>query len=54
MSYFDAIGVWLRELLHSSWTWVNSLSYQEWFVLLAVTTLCGFFCMRGYGSRANY
>ncbi|MBX3424560.1 MAG: hypothetical protein KF688_02665 [Pirellulales bacterium] len=54
MSYFDAIGLWIREFFLRAWGWVSSLNYQEWFLLLAATTLCGFMCMRGFGSRANY
>lgn len=37
-----------------TWSWFNSLSRDEWFVVLAVVTLLGFLCMRGFGSRSSY
>lgn len=54
MKYFDAFGVWINEFLRNTWSWLNSLSYHEWFLLLALTTVVGFMCMRGFGSRAEY
>ncbi|MCA9238442.1 MAG: hypothetical protein KDA44_23375 [Planctomycetales bacterium] len=51
MSYFDAIGDWIHQFFHNSWAWLNALNYHEWFLLLAVTTIAGFLCMRGFSSR---
>jgi hypothetical protein len=54
MHYFQAIGVWIRTALNDGWVWVSALNYQEWFVLLGITSACGFMCMRGFGSRSGY
>ena len=54
MRIFDAFGLWLSTGLHESWCWVQSLNYQEWFLLLGMTAAAGFMCMRGFGSRSNY
>ena len=54
MWIIDAIGVWIRTGLHDSWVWVTALNYQEWFLLLGITSAAGFMCMRGFGSRSNY
>jgi hypothetical protein len=50
----DAVGMWIRTAIHDSWIWVASLSYQEWFLFLGVTSAAGFMCMRGFGSRSGY
>jgi hypothetical protein len=31
-----------------------SLSRHEWIALFVVALIIGYFCMRGFGSRANY
>jgi hypothetical protein len=54
MRYVEAIGIWIRTALHDGWVWVSALNYQEWFVLLGITSACGFLCMRGFGSRSGY
>jgi hypothetical protein len=54
MRYVDAVGVWIRMGLSDSWAWVTSLNYQEWFLLLGITSAAGFLCMRGFGSRSEY
>lgn len=36
------------------WNWFNSLSRDEWMIVLAVVTALGFLCMRGFGSRSSY
>ncbi|HYO25019.1 MAG TPA: hypothetical protein VEQ85_08715 [Lacipirellulaceae bacterium] len=54
MRYFDAIGIWIRTGLHDSWIWLAGLNYQEWFLLLGITSAAGFLCMRGFGSRTGY
>jgi hypothetical protein len=33
---------------------VDRLDRQQWLIVLAVTALVGFLCMRGYGSRNTY
>lgn len=50
----DAFGSWIRTGLHDSWAWLTSLNYQEWFLLLGITSAAGFLCMRGFGSRSDY
>jgi hypothetical protein len=54
MRAFDAIGQWIRTGLHDGWQWVQSLNYQEWFLLLGLVSAAGLLCMRGYGSRKEY
>jgi hypothetical protein len=39
---------------HEAMHWINSLNRHEWFYVLAAVMVCGFFCMRGFGSRNNY
>jgi hypothetical protein len=34
--------------------WAMGLNRHEWLVMLALVTVIGFFCMRGFGSRNNY
>ena len=36
------------------WQWFNSLTREEWVVVLGVVCVMGFFCMLGYGSRSKY
>jgi len=36
------------------WGWLFILNRQEWILLLAAVSACGFLCMRGYGSRHHY
>jgi hypothetical protein len=38
----------------SGWQWVSGLDRQEWLMLLLVTAILGFMCMRGFGSRNSY
>lgn len=33
---------------------VNRLNRQEWIMLFVVALVLGAYCMRGFGSRANY
>lgn len=54
MRFTDAIGTWIRTGLNDSWRWVTTLNYQEWFLLLGITSAAGFLCMRGFGSRSDY
>lgn len=34
--------------------WIERLDTQEWALVLIVAIAIGAFCMRGFGSRANY
>lgn len=34
-----------------SWNWFNTLSQEEWLVVLMVTCACGFLCIRGFGGK---
>jgi hypothetical protein len=54
MKYADAIGAWIGAGLNDSWRWIVGLNYQEWFLLLGITSAAGFLCMRGFGSRSDY
>jgi hypothetical protein len=36
------------------WQWFNSLTREEWVVVLGVVSVLGFLCMLGYGSRSKY
>ena len=54
MQIFDAFGMWLRGGVGDTWSWVQRLNTQEWLLLLAVTSIGGFLCMRGFGSRGQY
>ena len=53
MSAINSVGDWIQLVLIQSWQWFNSLSYQEWFVVLGITAMAGFICMRGFGSRGR-
>lgn len=54
MRAVSAIGDWLSTGLSDAWSWVCSLNYQEWFLLLGIASAAGFLCMRGFGSRSQY
>jgi hypothetical protein len=54
MMILDMIGGWFRRGIADGWNWANSLTYQEWFLLLGIVSAAGFLCMRGYGSRTDY
>ena len=51
MGFPSAIGSWFNTVLDETWQWFLGLNYQEWFVVLAIATLFGALCMRGFGSR---
>ena len=40
----------IQDGLAATWHWFNGLHRSEWLVVLAITTVLGFFCMRGFGS----
>lgn len=50
----DQIIGYLSSFAHELWSWLFILNREEWMVLLAIVSVCGFLCMRGYGSRHNY
>ena len=54
MKYYDLAVEYLSESYNTSWQWVNGLDRQSWLYLLALTTVFGLLCMRGFGSRNNY
>lgn len=54
MRAVDAVGVWIKTGINDGWVWVCGLNYQEWFLFLGITSLAGFMCMRGFGSRSDY
>lgn len=53
MGFVSAVGDWFLNIKHEMWLWFASLDPQEWFVLLGLTALFGFLCMRGFGSRSK-
>ena len=53
-SYGTSIGHRFNAALRDSWDVVNHLDRQQWLMLLAVVTVVGFLCMRGFGSRSSY
>ncbi len=50
----EQLGGFFAYLLSGSWAWFNSLSREEWVVVLGVACVCGFLCLRGFGSRSSY
>ena len=53
-SYVDAVSLYCKGVMTDIWRWFATLDHQEWIVVLAVVSACGFMCMRGFGSRSNY
>jgi hypothetical protein len=51
---YDKLCGSVGEGISSGWQWVNQLDRQEWLMLLLVTAILGFVCMRGFGSRSSY
>lgn len=54
MNYYDSFIEWMHDGYSVGWQWVDHLDRDGWLLLLATTTVMGFFCLRGYGSRNNY
>jgi hypothetical protein len=51
-SFVEDIWYGAAEVPGETWAWFNSLSREEWLVVLAVVCACGFVCMLGFrGSR---
>ena len=48
------IAEWYEAIAGNSWAWFNSLTREEWMIVLAVGATLGFLCMRGFGSRSKY
>lgn len=44
------MSAYYRELMSQ----LNRLTDEQWFAVLCVVMVAGFFCMRGFGSRNNY
>ncbi|MCO6043408.1 hypothetical protein NG895_05770 [Aeoliella sp. ICT_H6.2] len=53
-NFYNKISEWFEAFMGGTWNWFNTLSREEWVVVLAVVAACGFLCMRGYGSRSNF
>lgn len=51
--YTTVMG-WVDSAIGSTWGWFNSLSREEWVVVLGVAAACGFLCMRGFSAKANF
>lgn len=49
-----AIFEWYDSMMSGTWNWFNTLSREEWMLVLGVSAACGFLCMKGFGSRANH
>ena len=49
--FFERASTLLREAPVMIWGWFNALNTEEWFVVLGITAVAGFLCMRGMGSR---
>jgi len=52
--FFDQAGEYIGWVAQSVWDWLFLLNQEEWMLLLAIVAVCGFLCMRGFGSRHNY
>lgn len=52
--WFTTIFDWYDGVMAGTWNWFNTLSREEWMLVLGVAAACGFLCMRGFGSRNNY
>jgi len=44
----------VQQLWKDFMRYVDRLDTQEWTLVFVVVILVGFFCLRGFGSRANY
>lgn len=55
MEYYVEVGKqWLNEALRHAWAWFAHLDRQEWVMVMIATTIAGFLCLRGFGSRNQY
>ena len=50
----DQTWEYIGWVAQSLWDWLFLLNHEEWMLLLAIVAVCGFLCMRGFGSRHNY
>jgi hypothetical protein len=49
-----AVSKRLQGATQFAWDTMNHFDRQQWLVALAIVTIVGFFCMRGFGSRSKY
>lgn len=49
--YIDTVRLFTDEQLGRCWRWFDSLNTEEWFVLLGITAMLGFLCLRGMGTQ---
>ncbi|MEO0530099.1 MAG: hypothetical protein AAF266_05915 [Planctomycetota bacterium] len=40
-----------RDAIDNAWVWFDSLSREEWLVVLAACCACGFFFLKSWGKR---
>ncbi len=52
--FIQQSGDYVAWIFESLWDWLLLLNQEEWVLLLAIVSICGFLCMRGFGSRHNY
>jgi hypothetical protein len=48
------INSWFRGFASDGWTWIDSLNREQWLLFLGLTSVLGFMCMRGFGSRKEF
>ncbi len=53
MSVIDRINQSMDSLYLGVWRWLFALNREEWILTLAIGSILGFLCMRGYGSRSH-
>lgn len=44
----------MSQLIHSTMKAIEKFGTQEWMLLMIFVVICGFFCLRGFGSRSSY
>ena len=52
--YFNAVIRWATNAVNGTFNWFGNLDQQGWLEVLALIAVCGFFCLRGYGSRKDF
>lgn len=53
MQYVEVVKQWFHTNANETWTWLSTLSQQEWLVLLGIVAALGFLCMRGFTHRGT-
>lgn len=51
--FLEQLADYVVSFFNHLWNWLFLLNRQEWILLLAAVSACGFLCMRGYGSRKH-